>query len=301
MCEVLYFEKPLKNTHIFLLFADKYSMTKILIFLFLSLLLVSCTRSGKTDSKVSIQTPSRNELVKSKLVNNLSLIAGKKVCFGVSATGPGIGSVASCGVEMGALGEFVQEGESVSLEIPRGSDRVISLIAYIAEENQSCPSWNELKSNASLWKHTYRAGSLGGITLNSDLQSFDLAVSIADTSIGISSGVGECSGLNNKVHAILYSSGDIVNVNNEKFSTDYSSSILESFSFVDVANYLWALISTSRSGILVDSVAQKTEILVPPYIRSVTQKPDSPGVYFGLQEDGQIVQLLTRPKVFGPN
>lgn len=97
--------------------------------------------------------------------------------------------------------------------------------------------------------------------------------------------------MNNKVHAILYSSGDIVNVNNEKFSTDYSSSILESFSFVDVANYLWALISTSRSGILVDSVAQKTEILVPPYIRSVTQKPDSPEVYFGLQEDGQIVQL----------
>lgn len=266
-------------------------MSKALILLLISTILISCTRAGKNDSKVSIQTPSRNELVKSKLVNNLSLIAGKKVCFGVSATGPGIGSVSSCGVEMGVLGEFVQEGGSISLDVPRGADRVISLIAYITEENQSCPSWGELSANASLWKNAYKAGSLGGVLLNSDSQTFDLAVSISDTSIGISSGVGECSGLNNKVHAILYSSGDVVKANNEKFTTDYSSPILEGFSFVEVANYLWTLISSSGSGLLVDSVAQKTEVIVPPYIRSVTQKPDSPGVYFGLQEDGQIVQL----------
>lgn len=270
-------------------------MKKLILFALL-ISVVSCTRSEEESSKISIKTPNRYEL-QSRLGLS-SIPTDKKVCYAISVTGPDIPSVAACGEATGAISNFVAEGQELSIEVLKGSNRNFKLYAYYIDPSSACGVFDFAGINAAAWGDTYSAGGVSGISLANDQEYISIPLSISSTSIGAASGISECASSSSpstgapQMRAMLYSSGDIVNASLEKFAIDYSNPTLESISYVSsiwnlITNAYELIVGTDTNG---SSTVTVNSANLPPEVRSLSRKPDT-GEYYGMLEDGQVVQV----------
>lgn len=263
------------------------STLKLSVAMAISLLLFACTRptSDRIDSsKVSFTIPKG---LSGLSVQGVSLPADKKACYGVKVTGPGIVPMPQqCGANLGVYSGFVAEGESLALEVPKGDSRVFELVVYLTGLNDACPLWNEnFGSSTTQLQSTYIAGKAENIKLD----QAEHTVVINFDFPGVANSVNATQGLAgcvNKLKGQIYSNGDIEDASGVLLSG--SSEINEGFFSTNITSDIFGIGYITSGGIL--NIGSPTPVEIPPYVYSVTRKPDS-GVMYGLVGDGKIVSI----------
>lgn len=118
-------------------------MRTLIWLLLLGLSLLGCTRSIDPEKTViNLRMPSELRLA-AKADIMAALPSGRKLCYAVNVTGPGIDNAGDqCGVSRGLMLGFVESGNSVAVEIKPGADRRIALYAYLMGhgETGTCPA-----------------------------------------------------------------------------------------------------------------------------------------------------------------
>ncbi len=142
----------------------------------------ACTRAGQSGSNSSliIQTPTRNQLSKSGVSAFAALPTDRRLCYAVSISGPGITGFAGsqCAPPTGAVSGFVEEGKALEVFVARGENRTVELYMYAMPvgSTEKCPAMGANMQGAGL-KSTYLVGSKTGISLLSDIETVEIALS----------------------------------------------------------------------------------------------------------------------------
>lgn len=164
-----------------------------LFILILSLFAVTaCNRAKpKTSSTISIRAPGDPAFLGKSDTQSLATIpAGRKVCYGVTVTGPGITTnpPSTCNPNTGLIAGFVEANGLLELNVPRGTGRQIDLYLYLMNsgDNGPCPKMNAAFSANELLQ-TYRIGSALNISLVNDVET----VAIAADFPGVSSNLAQ--------------------------------------------------------------------------------------------------------------
>jgi hypothetical protein len=251
----------------------------------------ACVRPAGKDasSRVLIQTP---DLSLAANVSTQSAIpTGQKACYGVSVTGEGIGATAGggCGLSVGASAGFVEGSSTLSLELPRGSDRTFELFIYLVSTTESCPKFDPtMLSKLSDLKKIYRSGKTSGVTLNQDQQNVTINVLFPgeeQSLFTVEPAVASCS-MGSMFKGSLLSSGDVIDGQGNDMSA-LSSLLNAAFYFTGLGGD-FGVGTVSNSYIL--NLPLANAVVTPPEVFSVTRKPDS-GVYYGLLHSGKIVSM----------
>jgi hypothetical protein len=281
-------------------------MNKLITNLFLFILAmttIACERSTSDVSSVKFKTPNRYEIMNQKGLTSFATPSTGKLCYGISVTGPGLPVSSFCGEQTGSVAGFVAEGQELSIDLPKGSDRKFSLYAYFVDQSEQCPDWGAPASDLSQWGSIYSAGSVAGVNLVNDTETVTIDYNLATSSVGDQSSLTQCKGSSypggGQLYSMLLSNGDVIASNLEKFANDHSNPTWESLSMVISGNQnLWVYLTNafeyffeSDSGAVGSSTTTYGAVNLPAYIRSLTQKPDSLGRYFGLLEDGKVVEV----------
>lgn len=254
----------------------------------------SCTRAATKQSQITIQVPTNDQLSKATPSASMLIKDGKKICFAVNVVGDGISQSGTCGHNVGIFGGFVDQGQSITVSVARGTKRVFTLLGSLVDSAANCPSQSEAQVNPALWANIYTAGTAADITLDSDEKIIEIPVSLDLNSIGAISGIAECGGQPGIIRAALLSSGIIVDSNSNRFAIDDSSPFWESISYgIGVSNTGWSYVSTSQAVALrADSWTAPTFLAPPlaPFVHSLTQRPGT-REFYALQQDGQMVSV----------
>lgn len=256
----------------------------------LSPLMLSCERASNGNdsgsSKMEINFPGKKE---SKAG---TLAATKKTCYGIEINQSSIKktSATSCAPSFGQMIGFIAEGGTAVVELPKGSGYQFNLYAYIVDAAELCPTWNAVfNTTGNNFGRLYRVGST---TANMEKEQENISIllkpfHIRESVMALDS-LKACNNPNGPdVVAKLLSNGDIRNKNDSPFisATDFSRPDLASIFKIELGqNDNDGLGYISNSGAL--SIA--ANVNVPPYVHSVTRKPDSKDFY-GLLQDGSIV------------
>lgn len=263
---------------------------KLIAFGGLALLLAACTRpQNELSSQVTFRAPSAKALSQNSAM--AALPVGKKACYGVNVTGPGIASTFSgdCGVNLGIPGGFVAEGQSMVVYVPKGESRTFSVMMALVDANESCPTLDSgfLSSPTNIHK-SYFAGSTSGVNLVNDEETVSIAVSFPGETqtIAANATAGSCKSLSG-LKASLYANGDVLDASGALLA-NYSSPDNEGLYFTGINDVLGIGIISS-GGVL--NLVSASAANLPPEIYSVTRKPDT-GKYYGLFHDGKIVEVL---------
>lgn len=257
-----------------------------IIFLILTLVAssLSCTRNESTTLlKVSFQIPPNLSGENS----SQSLPAGKKACYGVHVTGAGITSMPqTCGAQLGIYSGFVEEGGTLSLEVPRGDGRAFELIAYLVPSSETCPAWTEsFGSTTTQLQSTYSVGKTLGVKLTEVEQSVAISYSFPGEANHLNATQG-LVGCVEKLKGVLYSNGDVEDSSGNIVTG--SAPMIESFYRTSLTTDVFGLGFLTSSGLL--NFEASAPLDIPPYVRSVTRKPDT-GAIYGLVGEGQIVSI----------
>lgn len=148
----------------------------------MTLILMGCQRPISDDvSKITIEVPKKLESVGSLT----ALPAGRKACFGINVTGPGIPSqqANSCSPSTGVTAGFVESGQVIEASVPKGLARKIELLVYLQAVGQDlpCPKLNASFTPSQLL-NTYRVASQDGV----DLTASEVAVTMTMSFPGLS-------------------------------------------------------------------------------------------------------------------
>lgn len=129
-------------------------------------LLSSCHRDGGNSTRVTLKTPS-----------NENLAAGSnwpdpdKVCFAFDVRGPGISDVSYgeglCHIAMGETSDWGSSGSSLTLDVPRGADRSLRLFAFLKIGN-TCPKMNVFRTAAAPFQKTYLVAFVEGLNTSAE-------------------------------------------------------------------------------------------------------------------------------------
>lgn len=142
---------------------------KNLFFVFI-IFVAGCTRATKPNlSKLSIQTPrDAFSSEKGSLQTMGTFPSGRKACYAVNITAGDIPAVtsASCSFPMGLTAGFVEEGQTIQLEVPRGENRKIELYAFLypTGDNSSCPEFVKTLTPQQM-ASTYRVAVTGNVSM----------------------------------------------------------------------------------------------------------------------------------------
>lgn len=153
-------------------------MRLLVILMPLIFLLSACDRARNSQSHLVIQTPTNEQLLKSKVSAYATIPINRKKCYGVNIYGPGIETAThSCSPSTGVVSGFVEEGASLEAIVSRGSQRTIELYMLLlpAGSTEPCPKMNPtLTSTQAL--ATYLVGTAQNIDLLSDTQTVTIDV-----------------------------------------------------------------------------------------------------------------------------
>jgi len=126
---------------------------------------LGCSRQVEQGGRsvITIRVPSaKNTFNKSGGVGAMSAMpSDRKACYGINVTGPGIqGPSNMCHPSAGIMAGFVEPGVEVSVEVPKGPNRTIELVAYLQNtgDNLPCPGYSPNMPPARL-AATYKVGS----------------------------------------------------------------------------------------------------------------------------------------------
>ncbi len=149
-------------------------MRQFLIAGFLLILISGCTRKTNKPSTISIRAPAES----SHKVGALSALpAGRKACYGVNITGPGIPKTAatSCSPETGVVAGFVNPGDLIEAQVERGSNREIKLFIFLQNlgENNPCPQMGASFA-ASQLSQIYLVGTTSNIEISQEVQTVNI-------------------------------------------------------------------------------------------------------------------------------
>lgn len=242
---------------------------------------MGCTRPENSVSKIKIQAPRLSEL-KSKVGALAALPTDKKICFGVNVTGNGIPTTPGVTCKgLGNYGGFVNEGQVISLDVLKGNARNFDLLIYLADLGTSCPNLGpEMGSSAHLARLIISGNATAEISAAESYVEIPLSFPGSDQNLAINHCNGPAS-----LKAKLLSNGDLLDPNELVLAS--SSPVLEgAFSSPIADTFNIGLITTG--GVL--NLASDN-LKVPDSIYSMTRKPDT-GLFYGLQYDGVIVELL---------
>jgi hypothetical protein len=127
----------------------------------LFLILAACQRNPASSYKLSVRAPSQGTLS--------AIPAGRKACFGVSVSGPGISTAPadSCSPSTGILAGYVEAGKDIQVSVPKGEDRVVDLYLYLEASgaNDPCPGMTAAFA-ANALTQTYKIGSVSNVSLS---------------------------------------------------------------------------------------------------------------------------------------
>jgi hypothetical protein len=174
----------------------------ISLYCFSVILNTGCSRpniNGKT-SVISIMTPKRSEIVSKVKTFSQALPDNKVYCFAITVKGTGIEEVKSsadlCQASLGLSSGFVQESESLTLDVPKGSDRSFELFLYLAEPGTVCPVLNDsFFSNIVAYSKTYQVGKTSSVNLTQDNESVEIELDFKGLAqnLMVDSGLSSCS------------------------------------------------------------------------------------------------------------
>jgi hypothetical protein len=250
-----------------------------------ALVLTSCTRPMSdgisSSSRVSFVIPVGLG------AQGVALPTDKKACYGVKVTGPGIVPMPQqCGANLGIYSGFVAEGGSLTVDVPKGDSRTFELVINLVGLNDACPNWDEsFGATTNQLQSTYVAGK----TENVKIDQAEHTVMINLDFPGVANSVNLTQGLvgcTSKMKGMLYSNGDVENASGQLLSG--SSEINEGFYSTSIGSDIFGVGFITSGGIL--NIGSASPVEIPPYVYSVTRKPDS-GTMYGLVGDGKIVSI----------
>lgn len=102
------------------------------------------------------------------------LPSGRKACFGINVTGQGLDSETSkgnvCSPTTGVIKGFVEAGQYLEVEVKKGKNRKIELLAYLQAPgaNNSCPTLAKAMSVGQT-TNTYIVGTATNIDMSSSV------------------------------------------------------------------------------------------------------------------------------------
>ncbi len=247
-----------------------------------------CSRSSNSGgtSAIRIETPRPGSVAEKTMVRALSTFPTSyngTMCYAVNVVGGDLPTQASaCGPTKGVASGLVAAGDTISLSVPRGTGRTVELYLYLAPAGGSCPTWSfdcTTEKNCSL----YTVGSASNVDTSLDSTSVTIYAQFPgwdQASANLSSSPLLCSG---SLRGTLESSGRIADASGIEF--------VQSDSLFGVLNNGFYLSGSQPQ--VITSFGQSSEyttLSVPPFVRSVTQKPDSKRLY-GLIGNGSVVEV----------
>ncbi len=150
----------------------------------------ACTRAGQesSSSTLRIQTPTRDQLFKSGLNSFATLPTDRRLCYGVSISGPGITGFAGtkCAPATGTVSGFVDAGEALEIFVARGENRNIELYMYTMPVGSTarCPAMGANMEGVGL-KSTYLVGSKTGVALLNDIETVEITLAFPGLSTSL--------------------------------------------------------------------------------------------------------------------
>ncbi len=106
----------------------------------------------------------------------------RKLCYGVSISGPGIDKTAAsqCSPELSATAGFVEAGGLIEVVIPKGEGRRIELYLFAqkAGENNPCPQMGSVLPATRL-KQVYFLGKVEGLSLVKDTEEVEIPITFS--------------------------------------------------------------------------------------------------------------------------
>jgi hypothetical protein len=249
---------------------------------------IGCSRSSNSGgtSAIRIETPKRGSVAEKSMVRSLATFPTSyngTMCYAVNVVGGDLPSQPSaCGPTKGVASGLVAAGDTISLSVPRGIGRTVELYLYLAPFGGSCPTWSfdcTTESNCSL----YRVGAATNVDTSLDTTSVTIYTEFPGwdkSSANLSSSPLLCSG---SLRGTLESTGRIADASGVEFvqSNSLFGELNEGFYMSGSQPQVIASFGIS---------SEYTALSVPPFVRSVTQKPDSKRLY-GLIGNGSIVEV----------
>jgi hypothetical protein len=102
---------------------------------------MGCQRPEGEMSKLTLTLPQSSGAATSQSISTLAFPVGKKICYGVNVVGDGIPSKSdACSPVLGAHVGFLEEGQTVVLEVNKGKGRTVEVYAYVDVAGSVCPS-----------------------------------------------------------------------------------------------------------------------------------------------------------------
>jgi hypothetical protein len=164
----------------------------IIKILALSLLgLAACQRANKEDassiSSVSIAFPTVQQFAASQSktmsqsVGALAVVDYSKMCLSVQASGAGIvptEGLASCDWRKGVVSAVAIPGQTIELEVPKGTNRTFDVYGYLRDNTtDACPTVPAVMTSAVLAK-TYLLGRTIGVELSQAQATVNIQLSL---------------------------------------------------------------------------------------------------------------------------
>lgn len=208
---------------------NPYSRLKTsLLLTTVSLILISCQRPTEKTLRVHIQIPEK-KIAQTKTNTKLHPLNNQKECYAVSVSGPGINQQnLTCAPSVGLLVGFKLEGETLSLEVPQGSNRLFQV--YMYQTDSSCPNLGEVLTNHTSGDHLAKLFMVGE-TLVSELRKAEEIVYIdikdinnpSQENLWTKNSLGDSCPIALTPKALLFHSGKVTNAD-ESLSLNHSLS-----------------------------------------------------------------------------
>lgn len=273
------------------------------IFLSLSLAsLIGCSRKvGNGDhSFLQIQTP-RNFLKQQVYAKNKGVdafaapdvLANRKECWAINITGENIPTTnAFCGPSIGKKVGFVDGGARIEMTVSKGTNRKIELFLYLAPEGDDvCPNWDDSFNNNGevFYSRSYKVGEKTGVDFNSDIVTVSITANFPDiaTTVAAATGSSSCQPPVGTLQSTLLSSGDVLDGSGTVFNSAQSHPT--NSAVINTSNSKPSFTGKATNSFLIKFNGK--EVQAPPFLASVTRKPDGSGEFFGLLHNGEIVKI----------
>lgn len=124
--------------------------------------ILGCSREVGNKSKIRFEAPSSSQGTMA------ALPVGQTACYGVSIKGGVLsgGAVNSCSPSLGVIAGYASSGQTLELEVPKGSGYQIELYLYLMDSGDTSPCPQFTKSfSASDLNHVYLVGTASDVNL----------------------------------------------------------------------------------------------------------------------------------------
>lgn len=271
----------------------------ILVLAVLNLIFTGCDRpdGAGNNSRLLIQIPSNLKLLKEKSIDKKAmgiLSVTPLECFAISMSGPGIATNSrACGPQTGIVSGFVPSGGTMSMVVPVGNNRTVSVFMYLAPPGVStCPDWNsEFEGKKGLpFNNTYKLKEVSGITLAKPEETITVDIgSPASLDDNILNQMGLTEICSPKLSGFLTSTGIITDLNGNEIVANLDSPLISSFSLVSAGDYsLKSFLTLSLTGTIYYSEGSAN---LPPYLKSIIRDPLNNLSVVGMREDGGLEEV----------